>query len=104
MKEKTHTFKNLTMVFKYDKESKYYLDGDNVIQLDWIFMQSQCYSHLEFVLKRSRKKVTVEYDNVLKSISEAQFKAFIDAQDRWVDRQCKNIEPTGRNILLRLAK
>jgi hypothetical protein len=89
------------MVFKYNKESKYYLDGDNVIQLDSNWMHKQSYL-LWNSLENKRTKVSIEYDNVLVAISEDQFNAFKKSQDKWVDMH--NVEPTGKNILLRLAK
>jgi glutaredoxin-related protein len=77
------------------------LDGDNIIQLDLNWMCKQCYL-LWNSLQDKRTKVTMEYDNVLVTMSENKFNSFIKAQDKWIDMH--NVEPTGINILLRLAK
>jgi len=54
-------------------------------------------------LENKRKKITVEYDNVLIGISDNQFNSFIKSQDKWVESQV-SANPTGRNILYRLKK
>lgn len=99
MYKKTHTLKNVTMSFTYDKESKYYLDCDNVIQLDLNFMQKQCYL-LWNSLDNKRTKVNVDYDNVLISLSESQFNSIKKSQDQYIDRH--NVKTTGSNIFNKL--
>lgn len=105
MKSKSFTFKNVTLIFKFDKDSRYYLDGNNVIVLDDNWMQKQCYN-VWSSLDNKRSKVIREYDNVLLSISDNKFDVYKKSQDAWVDRKIKeyNIKPTGLNILNNLLK
>jgi hypothetical protein len=105
MKNKVYTFKNVTLIFKFDKDSKYYLDGDNVIQLDNNWMQKQCYNVWDS-LDDKRSKVIQDYDNVLLSISDKKFNDYKKSTDMWVDRKLKeyNVKPTGLNILNKLLK
>ena len=101
MRQLTHTFKNVTLTFKFNKESKYYLDGDNVIQLDLDWMQKQCYL-LWNSLSDKRSKIVRDYDNVLVSLTEAQFNSIKKADDAWVDRKLRemNVKPTGSEVIL----
>lgn len=104
MRQLTYTFKNVTLTFKFDRESKYHLDGDNVIQLDDQWMHRQCYL-LWDRLSDKRSKVVRDYDNVLIAISENQFNSFKNSQDAWVERELKrfNVQPTGQVFIQRLA-
>lgn len=104
MREISYTFKNVTLNFKFDRDSKYHLDGDNVIQLDDQWMHWQAYLVWNG-LSDKRSKVVREYDNVLVAISENKFNSFIKAQDAWVDRKLKeyNVKPTGQVFIKRLA-
>lgn len=100
MKRRLFSFKNLTVVFSYNIDSPYYLDGDNVIQLDEIWMQKQCY-FIWKSLANKRSKVTIQYDNVLIGISKEQFDSHKRFQDQWIAKH--KTEPTGSNILKRLS-
>lgn len=105
MKFKTFSFKNVTLTFKFNKESKYYLDGNDVIQLDNSWMHKQCFNVWDS-LDNKRSKVTQNYDNVLIAISDIEFNQYKKSSDAWVERNLikHNVKPTGLNIFNKFLK
>lgn len=101
MKTKSFTFKNVTLNFKFNKDSKYYLDGDNVIQLDNDWMHRQCFNIWDTLVNK-RTKVIQDYDNVLNAISDNEFSRYKQSQDAWVESSLKkyNVKPTGATTIL----
>lgn len=89
------TIKGLTIIVKADKKSKWYLDGDNPVQVDEDYLLKQI--HNERTSPKGKKKGTFEMK--LKAISTSTFNKNNAADNAWIKREAAKVSAKDKGGL-----